>query len=178
MNFEKEIIMEKIRKSSNIAANVAKVLRTFCLIGLIFSVLGAVCGFALNGYVNQYYQSEENLLAAQSSLDADMGIFSLLPFDSLKASGNYGIFFAVQLLCLIVILIAHMYLFSVLKKAMENIRDTGRAYAAEDAAKTKKSFIIVTILIVLFGELSEAIVVGILLCGLYNVTAARDLPAE
>ena len=166
--------METIKKSSNIAANVAKVFRTFCIIGIVFCVLGAVCGFAMNGYINQYYQNADNIIAAQSSLDADMGIFSFLPFDSLKEAGNYGIFFALQLLCLVIILCAYLYLFSVFKTALENIRDTGRAYSEEDAANAKKKYIIVTVFILLFNGVFEAVVAGILLCGLYNVTFVSE----
>ena len=44
-------------------------------------------------------------------------------------------FFSIQLLCLVIVLCAYLFLFSVLKTAMENIRDTGRAYSEEDAAK-------------------------------------------
>ena len=166
--------MDKIKKSSNIAANVAKVFRTFCIIGIVFSVIGAVCGFAMNGQINQYYQNADNLMAAKGSLDADMGVFSFLPFDSLKASGNYGLFFAVQLLCLAVILCAYIYLFTVLKKTMETIRDTGRAYPEEESSKAKTKFIIVTVMILLFSGLVESVIVGIVLCGLYNVTYVSE----
>ena len=166
--------MEKIRKSSNIAAKIAKVFRTFCIIGVVFSVIGAICGFAMTGYINQYYQNADNLLAAKASLDADMGVFSILPFDSWKASGNFGVFFAVQLLCLAVILCAYIYLFSVLKTTMENIRDTGRAYPEEEASKYKAKFIAVTVMTLLFGGLVEAVIAGIVLCGLYNVTSVSE----
>ena len=163
--------MEKIQKSSNTAAKVAKIFRTLSIVGIVFSVLGAICGFAMAGFINQYYQDPNNVLAAQGSLEADMGIFSFLPFDSLKASGNYGAFFAVQLLCFAVSLLVFIYLFTVLKKVMENIRDTGRAYAEADAEKTKRDFIIITVLLLVFSGLVEAVIAGILLCGLYNVTA-------
>ena len=166
--------METIKKSSNIAAKIAKIFRTFCIIGIVFSVIGAVCGFAMNGYINQYYQNADNIIAAQSSLDADMGVFSFLPFDSLKAAGNYGMFFSIQLLCLVIVLCAYLFLFSVLKTAMENIRDTGRAYSEEDAAKAKKNFIFAAVFILLFNGVFEAVVAGILLCGLYNVTFVSE----
>ena len=64
--------MEKIKKSSNTAVKIAKALRTLSIIGLVFSVLGAICGFAMNGFINQYYQDPGNLAAAQGSLEADM----------------------------------------------------------------------------------------------------------
>lgn len=166
--------MEKIKKSSNIAAKIAKVFRTFCIIGIVFSVLGAICGFVMNGYIKQYYQNADNLMAAQGSLDADMGVFSFLPFDSLKASGNYGVFFAVQLLCLAIVLCAYIYLFTVLKTTMENIRDTGRAYPDDCSLKAKKKYIAITIMLLLFSGLVEAVIAGIVLCGLYNVTSISD----
>ncbi len=168
----------KNKESSGTAAKIAKLLRTFCIIGMIFSVVGAVLGFTMQENIARYYIDADNVMAARGSLDADMGIFSFLPFDSLKAAGNYGAFFALQLICLAVIFCVHIYLFTVLRTAMENIRDSGRAYPAEDAGKTKKSFIAVTIIILLFSGLIEAAVTGILLCGLYNVTAARDCEAE
>ena len=79
-----------------------------------------------------------------------------------------------QLLCLVIILCAYLYLFSVLKTALENVRDTGRAYSAEDAANAKKKYIIVTVFILLFSGVFEAVVAGILLCGLYNVTFVSE----
>ena len=61
---------------------------------------------------------------------------------------------------------------------MENIRDTGIAYAEADAAKTRKSFIIITVLLLFFSGLVEAVIAGILFCGLYNVTAVSGQKAE
>ena len=169
--------MEKIKKSSNIAANVAKVFRTLSIVGIVMSVIGAICGFAMQGYIAQFYENPDNLMAAQGSLEADMGVFSFLPFESIKAAGNYGVYFGLQLLCFAVSLCVFAYLFSVLKKVMENIRDTGRAYAEADAAKTRKSFIIITVLLLFFSGLVEAVIAGILFCGLYNVTAVSGQKA-
>ena len=164
--------MEKIQKSSNTAVTIAKVLRTFSIIGLVFSVLGAVCGFAMNGFINQYYQDPSNVAAAQSSLEADMGIFGLIPFTSIKEGGNFGIFFAIQLLCCAVVCVAFIYIFGMLKKTMENVRDTGKAFALSETATYKKTFIITSILILLFVNLVPALIAGILLIGLFNVTVA------
>lgn len=164
--------MESIKKSSNRAVKIANALRVMAIVGLVFAVLGAICGFAMNGYINQYYSDPQNLAAAQGSLNADMGIFSIINFESIKDAGNYGVFFALQLLCFGVTLIVYIYLFSVLKKTMINVRDTGRAFAEEEAPKYRKSFIILTIILLLFSGLGTAIVAGIILCGLYNVTVA------
>ncbi|SDB43832.1 hypothetical protein [Butyrivibrio sp. INlla16] len=163
--------MEKIKKSTNTAVKVAGVFKTLSIVGLIGCVVGAVLSFAMSGFIAQYYSDPNNLVAAQNSLDADMGIFGFIPFDSLKDSGAYGAFFGIQLLCAAVSAFVYVYLFSVLKKVMENIRDTGRSYAEADAAKVKTSFIIITVLLFLFSGLVEAVIAGILLCGLYNVTA-------
>lgn len=166
--------MEKIRKSSNTAVKIAKVLRTLSIIGLVFSVLGAICGFAMNGFINQYYQDPNNLAAAQGSLEADMGIFGLIPFTGIKEAGNYGVFFAIQLLCYGIICIVYIYIFGALKKALENVRDTGKAFVISEAASYKKTFIIIDILILFFVGLFPAIISCILLIGLFNVTVAEQ----
>ena len=57
---------------------------------------------------------------------------------------------------------------------METIRDTGRAYPEEESSKAKTKFIIVTVMILLFSGLVESVIVGIVLCGLYNVTYVSE----
>ena len=164
--------MEMIKKSSNTAVKIAKALRTLSIIGLVFSVLGAICGFAMNGFINQYYQDPGNLAAAQGSLEADMGIFGLIPFAGIRESGNYGVFFGIQLLCYGIVCIVFIYLFGALKKTMENVRDTGKAFAISEADSYKKTFIIIDLLILFFVGLFPALISCVLLIGLFNVTVA------
>ena len=148
--------------------------RDICLTLELFLLNNGIRPVFYESEYNRYYQDADNVIAAQGSLDADMGVFSFLPFDSLKAAGNYGMFFSIQLLCLVIVLCAYLFLFSVLKTAMENIRDTGRAYSEEDAAKAKKNFIFAAVFILLFNGVFGAVVAGILLCGLYNVTFVSE----
>lgn len=170
--------MEKIRKSAGTASKIAGICRTLCIVWLVFCVLGAVCSFAMQGFIAQFYENPDNLLKAQESLNADMGIFNFINFESIKEAGNFGVFFGIQLICSGVVALVYIYLFTNLKKCMMNICDTGKAFLEADAPSYKKSFIILTIALFLFNGLGTAIIAGIILCGLYNVTAATFINKE
>jgi len=164
--------MDKIKKSQGTAVKAAKICRTLSIIWVVCAGVGAILSVVMGEFIAQYYSDPSNVAAASASLDADMGIFSFLPFDSMKEAGNYGLFFAVQLLCAAVSGCVYVYLFSILTKVMESIRDTGKAFDEADASKIKNSFIIITVLLFLFSGLFEAVIAGVLLCGLYNMTLA------
>ena len=152
-------------------ANVCKVL---AVVVVILGIIGAVCGFAMNGFINGYYENPDNIATAAQSLDADMGIFGVLPFDSIKAAGNYGVFFGLQLLCMSVCALVYVYLFGTIRKTLQSIYDTGRAFSDADAAKAKTRYVILTMIMLLFKGAVAAAVTGLVLCGLYAVTLGKE----
>ena len=158
------------KKSQETAVKVARICRTLSIIWVVCAGVGAILSVVMSGFIAQYYLDPANVAAASASLNANMGIFSFLPFDSLKEAGSYGLFFAIQLLCAAVSGCVYVYLFSILTKVMESIRDTGKAFGEADASKTRTSFMIITVLLFIFSGLFEAVIAGVLLCGLYNMT--------
>ena len=164
--------MEKIKSSSGKMAKFAGVLGIFAIVCAVLCVIGAVMGFAMNGFINQYYSDPEHINAAAGSLNADMGIFNILPFDAIRDAGNYGIYFGLQLLCAAVICGVYVYLFITLKKVLSNIGETGAAFAESESGKFKVNFIIITVIFVLFKGLAVGAIVGLILFGLYNVSLA------
>ena len=165
--------METKFKSAKTAAKIANVLRILSIVGLVAAILMAIGSFAMAGYINQYYQDPANVAAASGSLEADMGVFGFLPFDTLREAGNYGVFFGLQSICWGLIMALNVFLYTILKKIMVNIRETGAAFAPADAASYKRNFTILTILVLIVIGLSAGIIAGILLCGLYNVTLSK-----
>ncbi len=166
--------MENTNKSAGTAVKVANALKVISIVGVVFCIVGAICGFALNGFINEYYSDPNNVAAAKASIEADMGIFRIIPFDTFKDSGNYGVFFGVQLLCSALVCVAYVYVFASIKKILENVRDTGKAFLQEEAKKYKSTYIVITILLICFSGISIGLIAGLLLCGLYNVTVASQ----
>lgn len=164
--------MEKKKNNSGKMAKLAGVLGVLAIVCGVLCIVGAVMGFAMNGVINQYYSDSENLKAASGSLNADMGVFNILPFNAIKEAGNYGIYFGLQLLCVAVICGVYVYLFFTVKKVLSNIGENGAAFAETEAGKCKINFIIITVIFVLFNGLAVGAFVGLILLGLYNVSLA------
>lgn len=164
--------MERNRKSADIAAKVANFLRILTMVGTILCVVGAVASFAMSGLIAQYYADADNLAQAQSSITANMGVFSIIDFQAMAEAGKYGMLFGIQLLCAGVVAAAYWFLFATLRRVMTNIRDTGRAFSGADAAVFKRNFIIITVMLFLFNGFTAAAIAGILLCGVYNTSIA------
>ena len=164
--------MDKKKSFTGKMAKFAGVLGVFTIVCAVLCIIGAVMGFAMNGFINQYYADPENMKAVAGSLNADMGVFSILPFESIKAAGNYGVYFGLQLLCAAVICGVYVYLFFTLKKVLSNIADTGAAFTEAEAGSYKVNFIVITVIFVLFEGLAAGAVVGMILCGLYSVSVA------
>ncbi len=155
-------------------AKVAHIFKNMFRVFAIMCVVFGIMGFALNGYINMYYSDPANVAQASSSLDADMGIFKVLPFDSLKESGQFGMYFGLQLLCLAVTCIVLMYVFLTLKKMLMNIQETGAAFTPEQQGNAKKTYIILTVLLALFVGFLAALVGGLLLGGVYKLTKSKN----
>ena len=49
--------MENTNKSAVTAVKVANALKVISIVGVVFCRVGAICGFALNGFINEYYPS-------------------------------------------------------------------------------------------------------------------------
>ena len=162
--------MDKVRKHAGRAAAIMNALRIIFLILIVACVIGAVMGFAMGGYISMYYNDPSNLERAMPSLNAEMGIFGFLPFATLKSSGQYGAFFALQLLCWGVTLRVYEYTFKVLCRIFGNIRDKGTAFDMEGSKKEKRAYIIITILSILFHGILNGLITGFVLCALFLVS--------
>lgn len=165
--------METKFKSAGTAAKIANVLRILSIVGLVAAILMAIGSFAMGGYINQYYQDPANVSAASGSLEADMGVFGFLPFDELKAAENYGVFFGLQSICWGLIMALNVFLYTILRNIMRNIKEVGAAFAPSESGSFKRNAIILTILVTCVIGLSAGIISGILLCGLYNLTLSK-----
>ena len=160
---------EKIRPAG--LAKVAHIFRGLFLGAGIACVVGAVMSFAMNGFINLYYSDPANLGQAANSLDADMGIFKILPFETLAAEGQYGIYFGLQLLCAAVSCAVLVYVFIVIRNVLMNIREKGAAFAPEEEKKYKITFIVVTILLAAFTDsLIAGVAAGLLFGGIFMLT--------
>lgn len=170
--------MDKIRKHAGRAAAIMNTLRIIFLVLIVACVIGAVMGFAMGGYISMYYNDPSNLERAMPSLNAEMGIFGFLPFAALKSSGQYGAFFALQLLCWGVTMLVYEYTFKVLCRIFGNIRDKGTAFDIEGSKKEKRAFVIITILSILFHGFLNGLITGFVLCALFLVSECMVIGNE
>ena len=165
--------MEGIKKNAKTAAKIAKIFRNLAMVGLVFCVVGAILSFLMAGFVNNiYYQNPDNIAKAAGSLNADMGFFNFIKSIGLVEKGLYGQYFAAQLICTAVLAAIYFFLFNVIFKNLTSLSENGYAFDKYAEGKMKTSYIVITILMVLFNGVSTGIIVGLILCGLFLATKA------
>lgn len=163
---------DKEKKKFRGPAKVAHIFRGLFLGAGIAALVGAVMGFAMNGFINLYYSDPANLEQAAGSLDADMGIFAkIMPFDALKAGGQYGIYFGLQLVCAAISCAILVYIFIMLRTVLVNIQEKGAAFGVEEEKKYRITFIILSLLVAAMTEsMIAGVVSGLLFCGVFMLT--------
>ena len=168
---EQNIKLEIIKKRCNTSAKVIRILQIFAIIGIIASLIGAICCFTMKDTINKGVA--ESVASGKTKIENVKISNGLLDFtvnyEEFYKEGNYATPITINCAIAAVITSVVYYLLSLFKKIFENLVKEDNPFSDKILNNLKICFIIITVVLALFVGLCPGVIAGLLGWCIYSI---------
>lgn len=161
--------LENVRKSCKTALTVVTVLSWILRVVAGLTLVGAIIMFTMGDKIDEAINSNpeimDNVTISASSGPMDVTV----PVEEMIDDGQYAVAFGTLFIFVTVIMILALILFRMISKIFKTILASGSPFEEVVIRTIKKSFIVLTIYVVLLTGLGEGALVGVFFWCIYTI---------
>jgi len=154
---ESNLKIEKIQKSSNVAAVLARIAKIFAIVMSVLLLIVSVVIIGLKEYVNQEFQTAfESGIISKEEINSYTSNYEMLL--TLVEDGNIAVTLGTYLITVSVMLICLAVIMHFVGKLFQGIRESYSPFKPEIVKNLKVAFVLITLLC-----LSNSLLIGVVI---------------